>query len=142
MRLIRNLTTKRFPVLLRKFKNSLARKIDESKNLDQIQQQTIKNIRIMMSKKEAILLVAPISGVCYIEWKHYFVRIGDSSITITNGKFSYYIWLPVTPMTYLKDMFYRQVEHRRKQLEDKYDESTLTNLKTIYGQLMTQNHDS
>jgi hypothetical protein len=136
MSLFKNLTSKRIPVLFRKFKNRLAKKIDDAKNLDEIQIQTIKNIRIMMSKKDAILLIAPISGVCHIEWEHYFVKIGDSSITITNGKFSYYIWLPVTSMTYLKDMFYRQVEHRRKTLESKYDESTLSNLKSIYTQLM------
>jgi hypothetical protein len=89
----------------------------------------------MMSNQESNLLIAPISNICYIEWKHYFIRFGDSSATITNGKFSYYIWLPSATTDRLRRQFYNHSEERRMKLEGTYDKKTLKNLKTVSGEL-------
>ena len=122
----------RFMVRLRRFFKKLSIKIDggESK-LDDIQIESINIVRKMMIKPDATLLIAPISSICYIEWKHYFIRFGDSALTITNGKFSYYIWLPSRCIEQLRENFYRNVELRRKNMEVKYDRRTLENMKSI-----------
>lgn len=122
----------RFMVRLRRFFKKLSIKIDggESK-LDDIQIESINIVRKMMIKTDATLLIAPISSICYIEWKHYFIRFGDSALTITNGKFSYYIWLPSRSIDQLRENFYRNVELRRKNMEVKYDRRTLENMKSI-----------
>jgi hypothetical protein len=119
-------------VRLRRFFKKLSIKIDggESK-LDDIQIESINIVRKMMIKPDATLLIAPISSICYIEWKHYFIRFGDSALTITNGKFSYYIWLPSRSIEQLRENFYRNVELRRKNMEVKYDRRTLENMKSI-----------
>jgi hypothetical protein len=119
-------------VRLRRFFKKLSIKIDggESK-LDDIQIESINIVRKMMIKPDATLLIAPISSICYIEWKHYFIRFGDSALTITNGKFSYYIWLPSRSIDQLRENFYRNVELRRKNMEVKYDRRTLENMKSI-----------
>jgi hypothetical protein len=110
--------------------------ITESRpKLDSIQFEMASTIRKMMSNQESNLLIAPISNICYIEWKHYFIRFGDSSATITNGKFSYYIWLPGATTDRLRRQFYNHSEERRMKLEGVYDKKTLKNLKTVSGEL-------
>jgi len=110
--------------------------ITESRpKLDSIQFEMASTIRKMMSNQESNLLIAPISNICYIEWKHYFIRFGDSSATITNGKFSYYIWLPSATTDRLRRQFYNHSEERRMKLEGVYDKKTLKNLKTVSGEL-------
>lgn len=110
--------------------------------LDSIQFEMAATIRKMMSKQDSILLIAPISNICYIEWKHYFIRFGDSSATITNGKFSYYIWLPSATTDRLRNLFYNHVEERRMKLEGIYDKKTLENLKVISNELREESISS
>lgn len=128
---------KRFRVRVRRFFKKFSINLDSvnNKELDEVQIRTIYNVRQMICKKDATLLIAPISGICYIEWKHYFIRFGDSAVTITNGKYSYYIWLPSSHLDKLKDIFYRNVESRRKKMEEKYDKRTLENLNLISEEL-------
>ena len=126
----------RFRVRLRKFFKKLSVKIDGGETkLDDIQIEAINIVKKMIVKPEATLLIAPISSICYIEWKHYFVRFGDSALTITNGKFSYYIWLPSRSIDSLRENFYRNVELRRKNMEVRYDKRTLENMKSISNEV-------
>lgn len=116
---------------------SVARKCSKhnKKNLDDIQITALVNARHMMKKSDATLLLAPISEVCYIEWKHYFIRFNDSAMTITNGKYSYYISFPSYALQKLRFSFYKSVEERKKNMEHSYDKKTLVNLNTIANEL-------
>lgn len=126
----------RFRVRLRKFFKKLSVKIDGGEpKLDDIQIESINIVKKMIVKPDATLLIAPISSICYIEWKHYFVRFGESALTITNGKFSYYIWLPSRSIDSLRENFYRNVELRRKNMEVRYDRRTLENMKSISDEI-------
>jgi hypothetical protein len=126
----------RFRVRLRKFFKTLSVKIDGGETkLNDIQIEAINIVKKMIVKPEATLLIAPISSICYIEWKHYFVRFGESALTITNGKFSYYIWLPSRSIDSLRENFYRNVELRRKNMEVRYDKRTLENMKSISNEV-------
>ena len=123
-------------LLFNLYKLSRSFSIVESRpKLDSIQFEMASTIRKMMRNQEATLSIAPISKICYIEWKHYFIRFGDSSATITNGKFSYYIWLPSATTDRLRRQFYNHSEERRMKLEGVYDKKTLKNLKTVSGEL-------
>jgi hypothetical protein len=137
MSLFRKRFKQRIKISIRNFFRSFSSRIDlnSEKDLNLIQKQAIVNVRRIMSKKDSVLLLAPISGVCYIEWKHYFVRLGETQMTITNGKFSYYIWLPNIMMDKLKTNFYKMVESRKQKLEESYDETTLENLRNIAREL-------
>jgi hypothetical protein len=99
--------------------------------LDEIQIEVVNNITKLMSKPEAILLVAPISNMCYIEWGKYFIRFGNSQATITNGNYSYYFWLPELTTDRLTNLFYKKVEERRMKLDQDYDKKTMEHLKVI-----------
>ena len=109
--------------------------VESRPKLDSIQFEMASTIRKMMRNQESTLSIAPISKICYIEWKHYFIRFGDSSATITNGKFSYYIWLPSATTDRLKIQFNNHAEERRMKLEGMYDKKTLENLKIVSGEL-------
>lgn len=125
---------KRFYVRMSRLGKKMTMSSSENK-LDDIQMVMASTIRKMMSKPDSTLLIAPISDICYIEWKHYFIRFGDNSATITNGKFSYYIWLPSDTMLKIKKIFYQHVETRRQMMESQYDKKTLENLKSISNEL-------
>jgi hypothetical protein len=99
--------------------------------LDELQLEVVENIKNMMSKPDATLLIAPISGICYIEWRQYFIRFGNSAATISNSTYSYYFWLPDVTIERLKNTFYETVEKRRLKLDGDYDKKTLNNLKVI-----------
>lgn len=99
--------------------------------LNEMQLGVVDNITKMMAKPDATLLIAPISNICYLEWKQYFIRFGNGSATITNGKYSYYFWLPEQTTDRLKVLFYEMVEERKKKLDQDYDKKTLENLRNI-----------
>lgn len=125
---------KRFMVIMRScFKGFSTLK--NKNNLDEIQITALVNARHMMKKEDATLLLAPISEICYIEWKHYFIRFNDSAMTITNGKYSYYISFPSFALDRLRKSFYRNVEDRKKKMESDYDRKTLENLNNIGKEL-------
>ncbi len=105
--------------------------------LNELQLEVVENIKNMMAKPDAILLIAPISNVCYIEWKQYFIRFGNSAATISNGNYSYYFWLPDITTDKLKELFYETVEQRRVKLDKEYDKKTLENLKIISENIKT-----
>lgn len=106
--------------------------------LNELQLEVVENIKNMMGKPDAILLIAPISNVCYIEWKQYFVRFGNSAATISNGNYSYYFWLPDITTDKLKELFYEMVEQRRVKLDKEYDKKTLENLKILSENIKNQ----
>lgn len=99
--------------------------------LNELQLEVVDSIKNMMVKPDAILLIAPISNVCYIEWKQYFIRFGNSAVTISNGNYSYYFWLPDITTDKLKELFYETVEQRKVKLDTEYDKKTLENLKIL-----------
>ena len=109
--------------------------IEYKKGLDSIQETTYLNIRKILSKEDSKLFVSPETSLCYVEWKDYLVKFNTNSATITNGKFSYYVWLPIKKTDDLKRLFNTVIESRIKVSEDSYNENTLKNLKIIASEL-------
>lgn len=98
---------------------------------DPIQEQTYLNIRRIISKNDSTLSISPETNFCYAEWNNYFIKFSDTSATITNGKFSYYVWLPTKMTDKLRKQFYSTIESRIKISVEAYNHNTLKNLKEI-----------
>ena len=109
--------------------------IESKEKNDPIQTQTYLNIRRIISKKDSKLSLSPESHLCYAEWNNYFIKFSDTSATITNGKFSYYVWLPTKMTDKLRKQFYSTIESRIKVSVDVYNHNTLKNLKEIGSEL-------
>jgi hypothetical protein len=107
----------------------------QKETLTEIQTTAMHITRRMICHPSSELVYAPISHLYYVENEHYFIRLGDNSLTITNGKFSYYIWLPSKNTDELRGLFYRILETRKNSIDKKYDQSTLQNLKEIAKKL-------
>lgn len=128
--------SKRFQVKLRKvqkFLKSMAEPKEPS--LSEIQQFAVKIIRKTVVKKDATLLIDPIKGVNYVEYKHYFIKFGMTSATITNGKFSYYIDYDYRTGEKLVLFFNRIVGMRRDELDSNYNTNTARRLSELLNEV-------
>jgi hypothetical protein len=106
MSFLKKRNLQRFRIFVRRYFRRFSKNFESSEvnKLDEIQKRALYTVRRMISKPDAVLLIAPISGISYIEWKHYFIRFSDTALTITNGKYSYYIWMPSSQLDKLKDI--------------------------------------
>lgn len=99
--------------------------------LNEIQSETVTLVKKIMTKPDSILLLAPISNICYIEWNQVFIRFNDNAVTLTNSKFSYYVSLPEATIIELNQLFYRLIDKRKREMETNYDLKTLNSLKEL-----------
>jgi hypothetical protein len=127
---------KRFRVYLRKFGRKMAKNMaGKSEPLNEIQSYAFSITRKLIVHRDSELLYAPISRTCYVENANYFVRFSDNAVTITNGKFSYYVWLPSNITDQIREVFYRTLENRKTNIEIRYDQKTIENLKQIQSEI-------
>jgi len=124
---------KRIFVYMKKFGKFIIELINPKKEikLNDIQSETVNLVKKIMIKPDSILLLAPISNICYIEWNQIFIRFNDNAITLTNSKFSYYISLPESTIIELNQLFYRLIDKRKRDMEINYDLKTLNSLKEL-----------
>lgn len=99
--------------------------------LTEVQAKAFSITRKLICHPASELIYAPLSHVHYIENANYFIRFSDNAVTITNGKFSYYVWLPGNKMDDIKETFDRMQERRKAGIESKYDNRTILNLTQI-----------
>lgn len=127
---------KRILVKFRAIKRALTtRVIDKVPPMNDVQLKAFSTIKKLIVKPNSTLLVAPISGSCYIEYKNYFIKFNTTSAIITNSKFSYYIEFNYVHGQKLVEFFNQRVEKRRTALEEKYDLKTMKNLDEIINSL-------
>jgi hypothetical protein len=131
------LSKKRVFLKFRQIRRNVYNMFDPVKNvkLNEIQTTTISIIRKIINNPDATLLIAPISQVSYVQYKHYFIRFADNAAIITNGKFSYYVSLPYPVCNNLRKHFNLKVEERRLAMEQEYDRNTLANFDDILKSL-------
>ena len=127
---------KRILVRLRRFKRILApAAIEKAPTMNNVQVKAFSTIRKLIIKPGSTLLIAPLSGSCYVEYKNYFVKFGLTYAIITNSKFSYYIEYDYRHGEKLVAFFNNRVEQRRKKMEEKYELKTMKNLDEIIDSL-------
>ena len=125
-------TSNRFFLFLRKFRRKLKSIMDsKEEKLSEVQLKAFSITRKLIAHPNSILVPAPLSGTNYIENSNYLIRFSGNAVTITNGKFSYYVWLPNGRMDSIKEAFDRALERRTTVIESKYDSRTVLNLQQI-----------
>lgn len=132
----------RLIVRLRRASDAFKNVIDSKMELDDVQKEAYKTCKKMICHPKAELIYAPITSTYYIEQGHYYIRLVDGSVTITNGKFSYYVWLPSTQTSELRLLFDRISQTKSNRLEKRYADTTLENLKGITNQIELENTKS
>jgi hypothetical protein len=92
-------------------------------------------IKKLIKHKDSDLIYSPISLTYYIENGDYYVRFTNNSLTVTNGKFSYYVWLPDDKVEILQTLFHSRLESKKIDLDKKYNSNTLKSFKEIHHSL-------
>ena len=103
--------------------------------LTDVQKKTISVFRKMVNNQDSTLLVDPITNCCYVEYKHYFVKLNQRSLLIKNTTFSNYIEIDYKIGEKLIAFFYKHVSERRMKMESVYDGNTLDILDKINMEL-------
>ena len=93
-------------------------------------------IRKAILKPEATLSITPLSGIQYIECDNYYIEFGRDFVIITNGKFSYNIYLTPEMLINLIELFNRVIENQYQITKDKYDANALKNLNKMNTELL------
>jgi len=127
-------------VYLRKFSNVIGG--SPKKETSEIQISTMAIVRKLINNPKSELIYAPLSSTCYIENSEYLVRFDNSGITITNGKFSYFVWITESSFNDLKSMFYHILESRMDKVEERFNTNTLTNLRSMLHNVSTPKVDN
>ena len=133
---MKTITRKRLSVYLRKasryFKQNFEGKIED---LNEVQISSFSLVKKLIKHKDSDLIYSPISLTYYIENGDYYVRYTNNSLTITNGKFSYYVWLPDDKTEILRTIFHSRLESKKIDLDKKYNSNTLKSFREIHQSL-------
>lgn len=135
MKIVSKRKQKRFRIYWRRFINSITSRFDQTEELTEVQLTAITVARRLICNADSNLNYAPLSSTCYVENGHYYIRLADNAVTVTNGKFSYYVWLPANKTDEIRSLFYRVLEGRKNTIDKKYDQTTLDNLRGIADSL-------
>ena len=122
----------RFLLSLRKCRKKMKSVMDsKEETLSDVQLKAFSITRKLIAHPNSLLVPAPISGTNYVDNSNYLIRFSGNSVTITNGKFSYYVWLPNNKMDSINETFNRSLEKKTSTLQNKYDTRTVLNLSQI-----------
>lgn len=96
-------------------------------------------INLLFEQDDTECLTAPISGKFYITNKrlNYWVRIGDSAVTITNHKFSYVAQSAITFTDYVTKVVKEHIERDRIEFEKTVFQNELDLLQNIKSNIST-----
>jgi hypothetical protein len=133
---IQNLSSRRISVYIRKANRLLKKTIEgKDQDLNEVQISSYSLIKKLIKHDDSDLIYSPISNTYYIENGDYYVRFTNNSLTVTNGKFSYYVWLPDKKMESLQSLFHAKLESKKEVLDKKYDRNTLKSFEEIHQSL-------
>lgn len=112
---------------------SIKERIIPSYKPAQHEQLVIDIIGLLFGDDDTECITAPISGKYYISNKKlgYWVKVGDSSITITNHKFTYVAQSPVNFNDHVINVVRDYIEKDREEFEKKVFQNELELLKNI-----------
>ena len=104
------------------------------------EQLVIDIIGLLFGDDDTECITAPISGKYYISNKKlgYWVRVGDSSITITNHKFTYVAQSPIAFNDYVINVIRDYIEKDREEFEKRVFQNELELLKNIKSSIKSK----
>lgn len=97
------------------------------------EQLVIDIIGLLFDDEDTECITAPISGKYYISNKRlgYYVKVGDTSVTITNHKFTYVAQSPLPFNNYVIDVVREYIEKDREEFEKRVFQNELELLNNI-----------
>lgn len=103
------------------------------------EQLVIDIIGLLFDDDDTECITAPISGKYYISNKRlgYYVKVGDTSITITNHKFTYVAQSPLPFNDYVINVVRNYIEKDREEFEKKVFQNELQLLQNIKTSIVT-----
>ena len=104
-------------------------------NISDSQVITLKILKQMMVAPETEMMVAPISGTCYLEWKDVFAKLHEHQVQIINGKYFYDITLTAIQYAEITKFFNRRLENRRKVMVKEIMAKTTRSLLSILTEI-------
>ena len=121
--------------LFTKFKNNLIPPYAPQEH----EQLVIDIIGLLFDDDDTECITAPISGKYYISNKRlgYYVKVGDTSITITNHKFTYVAQSPLPFNDYVINVVRNYIEKDREEFEKKVFHNELQLLQNIKSSIKT-----
>lgn len=121
--------------LFTKFKNKLIPPYSPQEH----EQLVIDIIGLLFDDDDTECITAPISGKYYISNKRlgYYVKVGDTSITITNHKFTYVAQSPLPFNNYVIDVVRNYIEKDREEFEKRVFQNELQLLQNIKSSIKT-----
>ena len=104
------------------------------------EQLVIDIVGLLFDDDDTECITAPISGKYYISNKKlgYWVRVGDSSVTITNHKFTYVAQSPVAFNDYVINVVRDYIEKDREEFEKRVFQNELELLKNIKSSIKSK----
>jgi hypothetical protein len=104
------------------------------------EQLVIDIIGLLFGDDDTECITAPISGKYYISNKKlgYWVRVGDSSVTITNHKFTYVAQSPIAFNDYVINVVRDYIEKDREEFEKRVFQNELELLKNIKSSIKSK----
>jgi hypothetical protein len=119
---------------------SIREKIIPSFKPAEHEQLVIDIIGLLFGDDDTECITAPISGKYYISNKKlgYWVRVGDSSITITNHKFTYVAQSPIAFNDYVINVVRDYIEKDREEFEKRVFQNELELLKNIKSSIKSK----
>ena len=110
------------------------------KSKDNFNAESFAICRRLISKRETILLISPISGKRYIKSddNQLFIIIESHQMTIVNHQYSYNIDIAGKAYERLSQVFDAEVEHRREQMETEIRSNVKHSLSNIYKNLLNE----
>jgi hypothetical protein len=103
------------------------------------EQLVIDIIGLLFDDEDTECITAPISGKYYISNKRlgYYVKVGDTSVTITNHKFTYVAQSPLPFNDYVINVVRNYIEKDREEFEKKVFHNELQLLQNIKSSIKT-----
>ena len=103
------------------------------------EQLVIDIIGLLFDDENTECITAPISGKYYISNKRlgYYVKVGDTSVTITNHKFTYVAQSPLPFNDYVINVVRDYIEKDREEFEKKVFHNELQLLQNIKSSIKT-----
>jgi hypothetical protein len=131
---------KKLRIVFRKILRKLFKPLNSEEyriTLNDIQSQAYVNVKKMIQHKDSILTYAPESQSYLVQLDEYCAKINFETLTIKNGKFSYYILMPRYYNIKLVKCFNNTCEKRFKDFDNKFNQNALKHLEEIYSKITT-----
>lgn len=104
------------------------------------EQLVIDIVGLLFEDDDTECITAPISGKYYISNKRlgYWLKIGDTSVTITNHKFTYVAQSPLPFNDYIIRVVREYIEKDREEFEKKVFQNEMELLQNIKSSILTK----